>query len=92
MDGKFEIVLIKKMDANSLLKAGLSRFDEKFHDAQNGIVISTEQAEISFDKPRLLQLDGEVIGKYEHLHIKIVKGAINLITHKDNLYYRNKST
>jgi len=90
MDGKFEIVLIKKLDTNALVKAGLSRFDEKFHDAQNGMVISTEQAEISFDKPRLLQLDGEVIGKFEKLKVSILKGAINLITHKENTYYKNK--
>jgi len=88
MDGKFEIVLVKKLDTNTLVKAGLSRFDEKFHDAQNGIIISTEQAEISFDEPRLLQLDGEVIGKFEKLKAHILKGAVRLITHKDNVYYK----
>ena len=86
MDGKFELVIIKNIDSNLLLKAGLSRFDENFYDSQNGIVISTQKAEISFDQPRLLQLDGEVIGKFDKLKIEILKGAIKLITHYENLY------
>lgn len=86
MDGKFEIVVIKNINANTLIKAGLSKFDEKFHDSQNGMVISTKEAVVEFDKPRLLQLDGEVIGKFKSLEIKILKGAVRLITHHDNLY------
>ena len=86
MDGKFEIVLVKIIDANSLIKAGLSKFDESFHDIQNGIVISTDKAEINFDKERLLQLDGEIIGKFKKLKIEVLRGAVKLISNKDNLY------
>ncbi len=86
MDGKFELVVVKKIDTNSLLKAGLSKFDESFHDSQNGIVVSTQKAEVSFKKARLLQLDGEVIGKFNKLDIEILKGAVKLITHNENLY------
>jgi len=86
MDGKFEIVIIKNFDINMLIRAGLSKFDERFHDSQNSTVISTDVAEITFDKPRLLQLDGEVIGKFEKLEIKILKQAIKLITHNENSY------
>ncbi len=86
MDGKFEIVIIKKMDANSLVKAGLSKFDESFHENQNGRVISSDYASVIFDKPHLLQLDGEVIGKFKELNIKILKGAVKLITHNENSY------
>ncbi len=88
MDGKFEIVIIKNFDINMLIMAGLSKFDERFHDSQNSIVVSTNEAEIVFDKPRLLQLDGEVIGKFEKLEIKILKHAIKLITHNDNQYLK----
>ncbi|MEN8201584.1 MAG: diacylglycerol kinase family protein [Bacteroidota bacterium] len=86
MDGKFEIVVVEKINTSTLLKAGLSKFDDSFHDSQNGIVISTEKAEIVFDRPRLLQLDGEIIGEFERLQIEILKGAVRLITHNENLY------
>jgi diacylglycerol kinase family enzyme len=86
MDGKFEIVIIKTIDLNTLIRAGLAKIDERFHDSQNSTVISTKGAEITFDKPRLLQLDGEVIGKFEKLEIKILKHAIALITHGGNKY------
>ena len=86
MDGKFELVVVKKIDTHSLLKAGLSRFVESFHDSQNGIVVSTQKAEVSFKQARLLQLDGEVIGEFDKLHIEIIKGAVKLITHNENLY------
>jgi diacylglycerol kinase family enzyme len=84
MDGKFEIVLVKNIDLNSLIKSGLSKFDERFYDSQNGLIISTTKAEISFDQPRLLQLDGEIIGKYKKIKIQMLKGAVNLITHYGN--------
>ena len=84
--GKIEIVIVEKIDANSLIKAGLSKFDESFYDSQNGILISTDKAKIHFKQARLLQLDGEVIGKFDQLNIEIMKGAVKLITHNENLY------
>lgn len=86
MDGKFEIVVVKNFNLNSLVKAGLSKFDENFHDSQNGIFISTSEAEIMFTQPRLLQLDGEVIGNFEKIKVNILKGAVKLITHHNNSY------
>lgn len=86
MDGRFELVLVKSINAKSLLKAGLSKFDEKFFDSQSSEVLSTDYAEIEFDEPRLLQLDGEVIGKYEKIKVQMMKGAVNLITHGGNIY------
>lgn len=86
MDGKFEIVIVENISANSLLKAGLSKFDDNFYDSQNGMVISTTEAEINFEKPRLLQLDGEVIGKFTTLKIKILHGAVKFITHNNNKF------
>ncbi len=86
MDGKFELVIVTNINTNSLLKAGLSKFDESFFDSQNGIVLSTQKAEISFNQARLLQLDGEVIGKFDKLNIEILKGAVRFITNNENLY------
>ena len=84
MDGKFEIVLVKKMDINSVIKAGLSKFDEKFHDSQSSKIIEVESAQIEFDQPRLLQLDGEMIDSFKVLDTRIMKGAVQLITNNDN--------
>jgi diacylglycerol kinase family enzyme len=89
MDGKFEIVVIEKMNSNVLLKAGLSKFDESFHDSQNGISISTTKAKINFEETRMLQLDGEVIGEFSELNIEINPGAVRLITHNNNLFLKN---
>lgn len=89
MDGKFEIVIITRIDVTSLIKAGLASFDESFFDNQAGSVISTDYAEIEFDKPRLLQLDGEIIGKFRELKVEIVKSAVRFITHGENKYLNN---
>ncbi|MCF6171764.1 MAG: hypothetical protein L3J66_12365 [Bacteroidales bacterium] len=86
MDGKFEIVIVEKIDLTSLIKAGLSKFDERFHNSQSGKVFSTDKAEIEFDRPRLLQLDGEVIGKFKQLKVGLLKQAVKLITHGENRY------
>lgn len=81
-DGKFEIVIVKDINLGSLIKASLSKFDEYFYDNQDRKVITTTKAEILFDTPRLLQLDGEVIGEFEKLKINILKSAVKVISHK----------
>ncbi|MCG8579328.1 MAG: hypothetical protein MI866_05400 [Bacteroidales bacterium] len=86
MDGRFEIVIIENIDAKSLISAGLAKFDERFYDSQNSQVYSTQHAEIGFKEPRLLQLDGEVIGKFDKITIQVMKGAVKFITHANNRY------
>jgi diacylglycerol kinase family enzyme len=88
MDGVFEIVLVTNINTNSLIKAGLSKFDDSFYDNQSSFVLGTKHAEIKFDEPRLLQLDGEVIGKFEKVKVEIMAGAVKLITNTDNSYLR----
>ena len=90
MDGKFEIVLLEYLDVLSLIKAGLSKFDEKYFNNEHNTVIETTEAEITFDRPRLLQLDGETIGEFDRLKIDMVAGAVPYITHYDNLYARRE--
>ena len=88
MDGLFEIVVIEDFNANSLISAGLSSFNEKFADPEYKTTIRTAQAKISFEAPRLLQLDGEIIGKFKTLDISILKGAVKLITTLKNSYLK----
>ena len=89
MDGIFELVMLEKIDALSLIRAGLSKFDENFIDNRTATVIQTKKAEITFDKERTLQLDGEVIGKFKKLDVEIIPGAINFITNNDNAYLKS---
>ncbi|MBD0825426.1 diacylglycerol/lipid kinase family protein [Aestuariibaculum marinum] len=88
MDGMFEIVLVKKMDVNILAKAGLSIFSDSFIDNENALVISTTEAKITFNQERTLQLDGEIVGAFSTLDIKIIKGAVKFITHSNNPYLK----
>jgi diacylglycerol kinase family enzyme len=86
MDGTFELVLVTNISSASLLKAGLSKFDDSFFDNQSSKVVATDYAEIEFEEPRLLQLDGEVIGEFDRIKVEMMKGAISLITHGNNQY------
>ncbi len=84
LDGKFEIVIVENINLNSLILAGLASFNEKFATSQNGFTISTTKAQLSFDKPRVLQLDGEVIGEFSEVKAEIIESAVNFITHSEN--------
>lgn len=80
MDGKFEIMLLEKIDLATLIRAGLASFNDKFLDSQLSRVITTTKARIEFDQPRLLQLDGEVIDPLKSIDVEMLKGAVSLLT------------
>lgn len=80
MDGKFEIVLIEGIDFSSLLLAGLAALDDRFLDHQKSKVITTTKARIEFDKPRMLQLDGEIIEELKVIDVELLRGAVPLLT------------
>lgn len=84
MDGKFEIVLLEKLDLPLLIRAGLASLNDKYLDSQKSKVITATKARIEFDRPRLLQLDGEVIQEYDTIDVEILKGAARLITTSRN--------
>lgn len=86
MDGKFELILIDEIEFKTLLKAGLSKFDERFFDKEHLKVISTEKAQIQLDPPQNLQLDGELIGEMETIKVQILPKAVQLITTQSNPY------
>jgi len=64
-------------------KAFCDKYGIRYH-----IFRTTGKAEILFEEPRLLQLDGEVIGKFQEIRVEIIKGAVLFITHGDNKYIR----
>ena len=84
MDGEFELVFLEKVDVPTLIRAGLASFNDKFHDSQVSTLIRAKRAKLTFDKPRLLQLDGEVAERYKTVDIQMLPGAIRLITTRKN--------
>lgn len=85
-DGKFEIVIIKEVNFETILKAGLSIFDDLLAVDNMDKIIRTDTATITFEKPQLLQSDGEVIGEFEKLNISMLKQGFRLITNYGNPY------
>lgn len=85
-DGKFELISINKMNEKVLIKAGLSSFNESFYNSGEVDQYSLTEADIEFESPQLLQLDGEVIGKLDRVNIKLNPQPIKLITHLGNIY------
>ncbi len=86
----FVKVVIENLDAKTLIGAGLAKFDNAFANSENVQVIQAEEATITFKKPQLLQLDGEVIGEVEKIDIEILKGALSFISHGKNPYLKNR--
>lgn len=84
MDGVFELVTVSNINTRSLIKSGLSKFDERHIDTESSSNIQTKKAKILFEEPMLLQLDGEIIGKFTELDVKIIPAAVKLITNKSN--------
>lgn len=85
-DGVFELVIIKEVNSRTIVQSGLSFLTESFSENQTSVVLRAQEANITFTKPHLLQLDGEVIGEYSELSIKILPSAIPFITHGGNPY------
>lgn len=85
-DGVFEIVLLIKRDWSAVINLGLTAFDkravETFEEYTKNY--SAKSARIKFDKPRMLQLDGEVIGECESIEAEIISGGVQYITTGDN--------
>jgi diacylglycerol kinase (ATP) len=79
-DGKFEIVLLKEKTINTFIDAGLTKFNESFFKPEHTRVFSGSHARLYFDKPRLLQLDGELIGEFAELEVELLQGAIRIIS------------
>ena len=79
-DGKFEIVLLKEKGINTLIDAGLTKFNESLYKGTHTHVLSGAHARVHFDEPRILQLDGEIIGSFEELNVELLKGAVQIIS------------
>jgi len=79
-DGKFEIVLLKEKGIQTLIDAGLTKFNESFYKGTHSHTLSGNHARLYFDEPRVLQLDGEIIGSFSELEVELLKGAVRIIS------------
>ncbi len=77
-DGYFELVIVKAIDFFDVLKAAMSKFDDSL-ELDYLETITAKSAFIKFKEPRLLQLDGEVIGKFLNLKIDVLPKAISFL-------------
>jgi diacylglycerol kinase family enzyme len=79
-DGKFEIVLLREKNINTFIDAALTKFNESFYKSEHTRTFSGSHARLYFDEPRLLQLDGEIIGSFAELEVEMLQGAIKIIS------------
>ncbi|MBT8296392.1 MAG: diacylglycerol kinase family lipid kinase [Gramella sp.] len=75
-DGKFEILIFKKLSLSEILKTlrNESDLDPDFVE-----IISAKEAKVYSKKPVAFQIDGEYIGKKTELDIKILPQKIKLV-------------
>lgn len=78
-DGKFEIICLKKIDAFSLLTAGLTMVYEDVRYEQYIEKISCTQADIRLKEKQHFQIDGEYISKTDKIHCTILPKAAKVI-------------
>ena len=87
-DGKFEIVVVTKNDWSGIINLGLTAIDPRALKALEGYaqVYQGTSAKISFDEPKMLQLDGEVIGENREINVEIVPAGVQYISTRDNFF------
>ena len=78
-DGLFEICNFQEMQLEELINLGLTKFELFLDDEMYSDVISCREAEIEIDRKVDFQIDGEYIGKVDHLSISIIDSAVKLI-------------
>lgn len=75
-DGKFELVIVRKISFREFLKMFLNfrRFDPAFIE-----IIQVQEASVSAIRSSHFQVDGEYLGKVKNIRASILHGAIRLI-------------
>jgi diacylglycerol kinase (ATP) len=78
-DGKFEICNVEDIALDAAIKAGLTRFNVFVDKDMFSDVISCHEAVIDIDQPVDFQIDGEYMGKTDHLEISTLSSALRVI-------------
>jgi len=87
-DGLFEIVIVKQNDLSGIINLGLTSITEKAIEALADYyeIYQVKEVKIKFEEPKMLQLDGELIGNLSEIEAEIVPAAVNFITTRDNQF------
>jgi YegS/Rv2252/BmrU family lipid kinase len=78
-DGKFEIVNVPRIAFEDAIKAGLTIWNLFVDKDMFADVISCKRAEVTISEKVDFQIDGEYMGKIDHLTIEILPAAIPLL-------------
>jgi YegS/Rv2252/BmrU family lipid kinase len=87
-DGIFEIVVLTKKDWTGVINLGLTAFDPRALNALKDylVIYKVKSASIKFETPKMLQLDGEVIGECTSIDTRIIPGSVQYISTGDNKF------
>ncbi len=77
-DGEFEIIIIKPYHAGHFLQLVRMLVFGKIDNLQYIKVIKTKKAEITFNNPQDMQLDGEIVKGVALLKVKIIPAAVRV--------------
>jgi diacylglycerol kinase (ATP) len=93
-DGKFEIVVIKQNDLSGIINLGLTVITEKALEALEGYseIYQVTKVTIELKEPKLLQLDGEIIGKTKTINAEIVPAGVRFISTNDSTFIEPRVT
>jgi len=78
-DGRFEICNFQEIQLEELINLGLTKFELFLDEEMYSDVISCKEAEIQIDREVDFQIDGEYIGKVDHLTISTIESAVRII-------------
>ena len=90
-DGLFEIVVVLQNDLSGIINLGLTAITEKAFEALKGYyeTYQVRHAKIKFKKPKMLQLDGELIGKSDEIEAEIVPAGVQYISTNENIFVKD---
>ena len=90
-DGMFEIVVVIKNDWSGIINLGLSAIDPRALKTLEGYaeIYKVTSATITFETPKMLQLDGEIIGNTKVIEAEIIPAGVQYISTRDNIFVKN---
>lgn len=81
-DGKFELIVIRRMGLEQITKMMAGAQEEDYHPADVEMYQSSE-AFITFREPSHFQIDGEYMGKLDQLNIKMCDCKVRVLMPKE---------
>lgn len=79
-DGKFELINLKSKSWDVMLRAGLSVFSTSLNRGDSDVdVISCKRALVKLPYETILQIDGEVMGRYKQITVEMVTKAVDIV-------------